>query len=164
MSQNMSYEPRLSRAGGKRPVTEADLLDQTLVAGNERTIYAKQVPQDKVYAAGNGGMDRLQGNGAHIFASIVDDVGNPVKGDLIVAITDSEQRRVLASTTVDTLGELADATTQERTERPLFPVLGPYAKPGRHIEFRIRAEPGSDGVSIDPAASDVRLYYTEIEA
>ncbi|MWG34159.1 hypothetical protein [Halomarina oriensis] len=163
----MRFDPQLAQAGTKRVIKAGDFEQTTLKSGNEVTVYAEQVKQDKVLWHGHGNMNRTTGNVAHIYAALVASgngsgtAGDAIEGELVAAITDSDQRRVLASTTIDDLGELADAEASERTERPMHPALEPFAKPGRHLELRILAAPESDGVEVDPANSNARLYYSE---
>ncbi|RYJ12750.1 hypothetical protein ELS19_01370 [Halogeometricum borinquense] len=163
----MKEYPPLYGEGQKRSVVASELDQVTLTAGQENTIWAKKVAQDKALFAGHGPEVRdyakafihsklvASGNGAGTAGDVID-------GDLIVAITDSEQRRVIASYVIGNLGDLADALTSDRTDRPVMAAIAPYAKPGRHLEFRVFPSPGSDGLELDPAESDARLYYSEV--
>jgi hypothetical protein len=151
--------------GSKFTVRAGD-LEQATLGQNETTIWAEQVPQDKHAWFGHGPEVRDYAK-AFIYATLVAsgngslNAGDPIEGELVAAITDSEQRRVLASVTIDDLGELADAETSDRTQRPVMNALGPYAKPGRHLEFRILPASGSVGAEVDPSASSARLYYSK---
>ena len=147
----MSLEYSEDLAGqrdNKIPVRAEDLQKETLKAGTEVTVYAEQVAQDETLWFG-AGSDTRRFAEAFIFA------------DLVAAITDSRQKRVLASTTIDSIGELRDAVDDPRTERPTLGALAPFANPGRHIEWRIDAADASDGYEIDPAESSARLYYSQ---
>ncbi|WP_338905236.1 hypothetical protein [Salinibaculum marinum] len=152
--------------GDKRNIVAADLDQDTLKAGTEVTVWSQKVPDDKVLFWGHGRAQREYAD-AFVFAELLASgngtgtAGDELSGELVLAITDSQQRRVLASTVFDTLGELADAKADDRTNRPIMAALAPYAKPGRHIEIRIRAASGSDGKELDPSASSARLYYSE---
>ncbi|WP_363467831.1 hypothetical protein [Halogeometricum borinquense] len=163
----MEEYPPLFGEGQKRSVTASALSKETLKAGTENTVWAKQVAQDKKLFAGHGPEVRDYAK-AFIHAKLVasgagsGDAGDIINGDLIVAITDSDQRRVFASHVVGNLGDLADALEDDRTSRPIMAALAPYAMPGRYLEFRILPSPGSGGVELDPAESDARLYYSEV--
>jgi hypothetical protein len=78
---------------------------------------------------------------------------------VIVAITDSDER-ILAEREIGDVDTLADAAADARTERPMMAALAPYARSDRYVEVRINADSGSDGKSLDPAASSMRLWYT----
>lgn len=163
MSRQLSHNARYAEVGVKRTIKADQLNDgATMNAGNEVTVWSKQVPADKYYAWGAGTNNRVQGREAHIHADFVDDADNDIEGDLVAVITDSEQRRVVAEYELGDLGTLADAADDDRTERPLMPVLAPLAREDRHLELRINADSDSDGVDLDRDASDVRLYYTDI--
>lgn len=163
----MQVYPPLFDHGQKRSVTAAALEKRTLTAGQENTVWAKQVQQDKKLFGGHGRSVRDYAE-AFIHAKLVASgngdgtAGDIIDGDLVIAITDSDQRRVLESHTVGNLGDLADAVDDSRTDRPVMAALAPFAKPGRHLEFRILPDAGSDGVELDPDASDARLYYSEV--
>lgn len=155
--------------GDKEPINAGDLDTVTLKADTEVTVWSKQVAQDKRLFHGHGshvrdiaeafiGMDLLaSGNGAGAD-------GDEINGKMVLAITDSDQRRVLASTTIDSLSQLRDALAETRTDRIVEEAMGPYAKPGRHLELRIEATSGSDGVELDPVDSTGVMYYTEVGA
>ena len=163
----MQVYPPLFEEGQKRSVVASQLDQVTLKAGQENTIWAKQVAQDKKLFPGHGPQVRDYAK-AFIHAKLVASgsgtgtAGDIIDGDLIVAITDSDQRRVLASFVVGNLGDLADALNSDRTDRPIMAAIAPFAKPGRHLEFRVFPDAGSDGVEVDPANSDARLYYSEV--
>lgn len=165
---DLQKNPGLYDVGEKFTVTAEDLTGATLNADTEVTVWSKQIPQDKVGFFGHGPEDRRMAE-AYIYAKLVASGngtgtgGDAINGELVAAITDSEQRRVLASMTVDALGELADAESSERTDRPVFAALAPFARAGRHLEFRIVANSSSDGVELDnaPANSSARLYYSQ---
>lgn len=165
MAMDLQREPDLYNRGDKRPVFAGDLESATVKAGTEVTVFQKQVPDDKIAWFGHGSHQRSVAE-AFIFADLdasgngTGTAGDPIEGELVAAVLDSEQRRVLASTTIDSLGELADAKADERTERPVMEALAPYAKPGRYLEFRVRSASSSDGYEIDTSGSSARLYYT----
>ncbi|WP_380681091.1 hypothetical protein [Salinigranum sp. GCM10025319] len=171
--ENMAYAPSMVGWGQAKPLDASDLEQKTVVAGTEVTVYSKQVPNDKLFYWGYGGKNRQAADTKFMFADLVatgngdGTAGDPITGDLIVAITDSDQNRVLASWTLGALGELADARGDDRTERPVQFALDPYAKPGRHIELRVKAKASSDGYEIDNTedpgtASSARLWRSEV--
>ncbi len=167
MPEQLRKWPGLYNAGSKEPIP-AGVMDQVELKQNtEVTVWSKQVGNDQIlfhghgrsqreYAEGFVGLDLVaSGNGSGT-------AGEAIYGEVILAITDSDQKRVLASTTLDTLSQLADALDQERTARIVEMAMAPYANPGRHLEVRVNADPSSDGVEIDPADSSGNLYYTRV--
>lgn len=152
-------------AGNKRSITASALNNVAVKAGTEVTIWSKQMPNDKVAWFGHGSHVREVAE-AFVYAELLANGngagtdGDAIEGELVLAITDSDQRRVLASTVFDSLGELADAFADDRTNRPVMEAMSPYAKPGRHIELRVRADQNCDGYEV-ASDSNVRLYYSE---
>lgn len=155
--------------GNKKSIPASAMDQKAVVAGTEITAWSKQVAQDEILLHGHGshlreiaeafiGLDLVaSGNGSGT-------AGDPVQGDVVLAITNSDQTRVLADVELDSLSQLRDSLTESRTDRIVEELLTPYAKPGRHLEVRIRADSGSDGYEIDPSASSGQLYYTQIDA
>lgn len=160
----MDHSQALAEIGQKRSLTASAFEQDTLKEGTEVTVWSKQVAQDEALWFGYGFEAREYAE-AFIFLELLASgggsgtEGDALTGELVAAITNSRQDRVIDSVTIDNLGELADAKASERTKRPIMAALAPYAKPGRHLEFRIVADPESDGKEIDPANSAGRLYY-----
>lgn len=165
MPATLERNQALYDQGDKHPVGAGDLDQDTVKVDTEVTVFQEEILEGEVAWFGAGSHEREVAE-AFIFASLVASgagagtAGDPITGDLMAVITDSRGKRVLAETTVDSLGELADAEADSRTDRPIQEALGPYAKPGRHLEFRVVADAASDGMEIDPAASSARLYYS----
>jgi len=165
----LSRSPSLAAAGGDRRVVNAvDLDDDTLRDGEEVTVWSKQVPEDKIYWWGHGhrGRDLAEAFiGLHVEAS---GAGTNRDGtaihnaEVIVAVTDADQRRVHASQTIGDLQDLDDSDSENRADKMILDALAPFAKPGRYIEIRIRALDSTAGGSvIDSADSTGQLYYSE---
>jgi hypothetical protein len=167
MPEQLYREPDLYDTGSKEPIPASAFDQDTVKAGTEVPVWSKQVGNDQILFHGHGPADRefaeafvgldivASGNGSG-------GAGDNIQGELVLAITDSDQRRVLASTTFDTLQQLRDALSESRSDRPVENALGPYAKPGRHLEVRINSDPATDGYEIDPSASSGNLYYTRV--
>jgi len=155
--------------GNKKSIPASAMDQKAVVAGTEITVFAKQVAQDEILMHGHGshlrdiagafiGLDLVaSGNGAG-------NANDPIQGDVVLAITNSDQTRVLADVELDSLSQLRDSLSESRTDRIVEELLTPYAKPGRHIEVRIRADSGSDGYEVDPSASSGQLYFTQVDA
>jgi len=162
---DLTKDPRLYSLGDKRPVRASDLNQDSVKAGTEVTLFSKQVPDDKIGWFGHGPYERSVAEAFIALDLVASGNGSGTAGDSIVGtlearIMDSEQRRELASITIDELSQLADATNDERTERPVMAALAPFAKPGRYLEFTVRADSSVDGYEVDPSASSGTLYYS----
>jgi hypothetical protein len=143
----------------------------TLRAGDDVTVHREQVPDDKVTFLGYGGMERLSGKVAYIYADLVASgngagtAGDPIKGDLIEVITDSDGRIVNGNERkLGALEDLSAAKADARTERPTHPIGDPGAKPGRFVEYRIVPHDSVDGYELDPAASSGKLFQTRMDS
>lgn len=167
MPKALYPESDLSGRGGKEAVRASQFDAETVSADNEVTVFSEEVKQDQLLYHGYGVRQRdfaeafvgadlvASGNGAGT-------AGDPIEGELVLAITDSEQKRVLAATTFDGLDELRDSLQEVRSDRIVEPAMAPVAKPGRHLELRIDADPASDGYELDPSGSTGKLYYGQI--
>jgi len=163
---------RITESGTSRTIREGDLTDAAALAeGEERTVWSKQVPANKVFAHGAGSNSRNHGRTAFIHADIkaggggTGTAGDAVTGDLVAVVTDSEQRDVHARYEIGDLATLAAAASENRSDRPMQPVTVPIAREDQHLELRIIADSNSDGVQIDDGSTestDVRLNYTDI--
>lgn len=167
MPRELVRAPDWTSAGDKEPIPAGELSAESVKADTEVTVWEKQVGQDQRLLHGHGPREKSYAE-AFVALDLVASgngtgtAGDDIDGKLVLAITDSDQRRVLASTTFESLGQLRAAANQDRTDQIVEDILGPYAKPGRHLEIRVEATPGSDGVEIDPAASTGNLYYTRL--
>lgn len=158
--------PDLYEKGQKRPVPASALQQTTVHAGKETTIWARKCQQDEALWWGHGPHERDRATafvGLDLVASGngTGAAGDAVNGEVVLAITDSRQNRVKASVTFESVAQLRDALQEDRTNRLIMEAMAPYAKPGRHLEIRLNADAGSDGVEIDPAASSGTLYHTQ---
>lgn len=167
MPSELWKAPSLYGVGDKEPITPGEFQQETVKANTEVTVWSKQVGQDQRLFHGHGREDREYAEafvGLDLVASgnSAGTADENISGKVVLAITDSDQRRVLASATYDSLGQLRDALAENRTNRLVENAMQPFAKPGRHLEIRIEADAGADGYEIDPAASSGVLYYTRV--
>jgi len=158
----LGHSRRLAMVGDQRPIGASALDDDTVKQETEVTVWSKQVGQDELLFWGHGSQSRRDARAKFAYADLdasgngAGAAGDPITGELVLAITDSDQRRVLVDYTLGDLEELADAAS----ERPVMYALAPFAKPGRHIEIRVRADADSDDYEIDSANSSARLWYS----
>lgn len=175
MAQDLEHSPQarqIASAGTSRTIREGDLDNATtLQEDQEITIWSKQVPADKVYAHGAGSDNRQQGRDAFMYAKLhatgsgTGSADDAITGDLVAVITDSEQRDVHARYELGDLTSLADAQSENLTERPMQPVVVPIAREDQHLELRVIADANSDGVELDDGSAQstvARIHYTDI--
>lgn len=162
---NYQFGDRVSR----NSITGSDLENVTLVNGEEITVWDIQVPADKAYVWGAGRNNRNAGNATFVYGDFLasgngtNSDGTTIENaDLVLAISDSTQEDTLAKTTFASLGDLADAATESRSDRPILPEMSPAAGEDRHLELRIRAKDSTSGGSEIASDSDIRLYYGEV--
>ncbi|AUV82070.1 hypothetical protein C2R22_10760 [Salinigranum rubrum] len=166
MSRDLMPNYQFGRAVSPKRVDEADINDRALQAGEEITIWSTPVPADKAYVWGYGQDHREAGDANYIYAEFLEDGsgsgtdGNTIRdAEVVVAVTDSTQEDTLAKTTLGPdAGDLADAKADNRTERPLFPEHSPGATEDKHLQLRLRARSGADGVVVGND-SDVHIGY-----
>jgi hypothetical protein len=162
---NYQFRERVS----PKRIDESDINDKTLQAGEEITVWSIDVPADKAYVWGYGPNNRDAGNANYVFAEFLADGagtgndGNVIRdAEVVVALTDSTQEDTIAKTTLGPdAGDLADAKADNRTERPIFPEHGPGATEDKHLELRLRARSGADGVVVGND-SDVHIGYGSV--
>lgn len=160
---------QFGRSVSPKRIDEADFNGRALQAGEEITIWSVQVPADKAFVWGFGRDSRDAGDANYIYAELLaDGSGTGTDGDVIrdaevvVAVTDSTQEDTLAKTTLGPdAGDLADAKADPRTERPIFPEHSPGATEDKHLQLRVRARSGADGVVVG-TDSDVSIGYGSV--
>ena len=163
MPNQLSKYPDLAERGDSRVIRSDDLNDGvTMNAGNEITIYSRQVPSDKVYYHGAGRESRTSGRRAFVYADLRNEANEPIEGDLLGVVTDSEQRHAHGEYEIADLETLREAVDDDRTERPMQPIVAPGARDSQHIELQVRAASGSDGETFDRSNSTVELYFTDV--
>jgi PHD/YefM family antitoxin component YafN of YafNO toxin-antitoxin module len=168
VQDNMGKYPPLYDKGDPETVDASDLEQTEVRAGTEVTVWSRQINNDERGFHGYGPYERSE---AESFAGLdVVASGNgagtadeDINGTVILAITNSNQNRVLASTSFKSLNQLRDALQERRTDRIRQPSMAPYAKPGRHLEVRIDADAASDGYEIDPSGSSGQLHYAIVD-
>jgi len=155
MSRDLLPNYQYANRASSRSVSPGDLQNKTLVQGEELTVWSDKVPADKLYTWGLGPNDRQAGSANFTFAEfLASGVGSGADGDVIrdadvvLAITDSTQENTLAKTTLGRAGDLADAKAENPSDRPILPEHGPASSEDRHLEIRLRAGSGADGVEV----------------
>lgn len=159
MVKSLTPDSELYGAGDAKTIRAADLDGEDLRAENEITIYKHQVASDKVEWWGHSGPNQLVHNTKHLKGDLINAAGTQIDGDLIVAITDSDGNK-LADTTIDDVEGLREADAESRSDRPTMEAMAPFANSDRFMEVRLEADAGSDGDTLDPAASSLKLHYT----
>lgn len=160
MTPGLSPEPDLFRAGDRKTVRSSDLLEADLRESNRITIFEKQLPDDKVGWWGHGGYEGDNARTSFVSGDIVNKAaGDSIDGELYVVITDSDGDP-LARRSFSDLESLREAAAEARTDRPAMPAMSPVAQPARYLTLELEAAAGDDGSTIDPSASDFKMFYT----
>jgi hypothetical protein len=161
----LEVDGRAAGVGSKETIRATEFDGATLAAGEEITVYRQSVAQDQLLYHGYGVRERDFAE-AFVGLDIVDSAGNPVQGDVVLAVENSEGDRTLASTTFESLEELRDSLNETRSDRVVEAAMtadGNLAGPGRQLVIYIDADADSDGVTIDPSASSGKLYYGKVQ-
>lgn len=141
----------------------------TLRQGEFVPCLSKRVPKDTVLAVGFGTDERNSGRSAFGYVNVVaSGDGTGAAGDLCTGILwyrirDTRNRRTKEDTPTGDVADLADAEEDSRTERPMQPVMEPAGRPDQFVQMGIVADANSDGYVVDPSASSVRQYLTDIQ-
>lgn len=172
MPRQLVEDPRAAGLGNKKTIRAGDLDQDTVKAGTEVTVWSRSVNDDQLLYHGFGPSRRSAASG-FVYLDLVAtgneaaaSAGDPIRGDVVLAVTDSEGDRVLAAVTFESLEELRDSANDERTERVIEAAMsaeGDLAGSGRNLEVRIEADDTSDGYEIDPDASTGKLYYGKVQ-
>lgn len=170
MSGEITHTEDLAQMGSPTIRRVRDWQQATLRAGDDVTVYREKMPDDKIAFPGHGGTNKMVGKVAYLYAELLASgngagtAGDPIEGELIECITDSDGRIVDNNErTVGDLENLAEAANDPRTERPNHPIAEPGAKPGRYIEYRVVPDESVDGYELDPDASSGKLYQTRFD-
>jgi hypothetical protein len=158
---NLVPLPQLGDRGNKIGVKAGDIDGtETLRQGQEIVVYEHQIGADKIGYWGHGAEQAPTGVG-RIYADLVNQASQAnISGDLVLRVTDSTGKTVLRTYELGDIGSLRDAASEDRTDRPALPNLGPPAGPHRKLQLAVRADSGSDGEQIDTGNSSMVLYRT----
>lgn len=126
-------------------------------------VTSERVDVGAVLAFGYGSDNRNEGRNSFIHCELLDDEGNPITGELWARVRDTRNRRTKEDAVIGELDDLAEAASDSRTEKPMFPVLEPAAAEQQYVQFGVVADSSGDGATLDPSASDVKLYMTDID-
>ena len=165
MSKDLEPQIELAQLGGnKKPIKSGD-LDGTvaLVEDQAVVIHEESVPADKLRWWGYGHKDLPLGQ-EYVYGDLVNAAtGADIAGDIELRITDSRGRNEKANYELGDAQTLRDVASEDRSQRPGLPALGPYANPHRMMQVVVYADAASDGDKIDTAASTFRAWFTEYE-
>jgi len=168
MPEQLYYDERLVGEGSKESIRANEFDQDTVKENTEVTVFSERVNDDQVLYHGYGEDERNRAEGFVALDLVASGngsatAGDKITGDLVLAITDSEGRRVLAARTFEDLNELRDSLAETRSDRVIEAAQAPVATSGRQLEIRIEADADSDGAEIDPDASSGKLYFGEIQ-
>jgi hypothetical protein len=158
MARDLVPAPQFGASSSKKRVQSGDLINATLRAGNEITIYADKVPADKAYHWGYGFTDRQASQTSFVYLDLrasgngSGTADEEINGQLVLAVTDSTQEDVLAKRYFESLEDLRASQDDPRSERIMMPEHQPGAQEDRHLELRVVADASSDGYEVDSDA------------
>jgi len=160
MSRSLTDAPRLYPRGDRQIIRASALMAATLRAGNRITVWRKQIEDDKVAWWGHGGYTDQNVPSVYKQGDLVEDsVQNAISGTLYAVITDSDGDPI-AREPINDLDALREMVSQARTEREEQPAKQPGASSARYLELQIEADQSSDGVTVDPVNSSLKLHYS----
>lgn len=171
MAKDMAAVPneavQIATAGKKNPVKVADLDDtSSLREGHPIQIFSDKAARETALAWGHGIEDRRHGSTTYVYADLQQDDGSgaaePMEGELVLEVRDTENREVIADEVLGDLEDLRDAANDTRTERPVLALRDEWAGPDKYLSLSVDAAPASDGKTIMASASNVRLVYSKI--
>lgn len=165
MSRDLLPNYQFGANASPSSVSPGEFLNKTLTKDEEMTIWHEKVPADKLYVWGVGPNNRQAGQANFTFAELLatgtgaGNDGDVIRdADIVLAVTDSTRENTLAKTTLGNAGDLADAKAENPSDRPILPEHGPAASEDRHLEIRVRAGAGADGIEVADD-SNVSLKY-----
>lgn len=165
MPDQLSYDERAAGVGSKETIRASEFDGKILSDGEEITVWTEPVNQDQLLYHGYGVRARGFAE-AFTGMDLVNAAGNPIDGDVVIAVENSEGDRTLASTTFESLEELRDSLEETRSDRIVeaaHTAEGDLAGPGRQLAVYIVADSSSDGDEIDPDASSGKMYYGKVQ-
>ncbi len=165
MARNLRPMPYYGSTASKKPITIGSFQSATLVAGNEITVYADEVPADKLYTWGYGSTSRDAAETSFIYADFRAGGGgsgsadDELTGEVVLAVTDSTQDDVLARRSIGSIEDLRESQGESLSEKLMLPEHRPPAGQDRHLEIRIKADGNSDGKEFDPTAASAECQF-----
>jgi hypothetical protein len=164
MPEELNPDERAAGVGSKETIRPGEFEAKTLSAGEEITVWTKEVNQDQLLYHGYGVLAREYAR-AFVGLDVQSAAGSDITGDLHIAVEDSEGT-TLAVTTFDDLDELRDSLNESRSDRivePAHTAEGDLAGAGRQLAIYLEADDSSDGDEVDPAESSGKMYYGKVQ-
>lgn len=170
MARNLKEvkEPEKAKRGTEQRFLEDDLQGVTVFEDTYRDILKRTSTESAKFYLGHGQRTTDDPNAGYMYADVrsteTDADGNAIEIDgrfRFVVYADSEDEVPIVGGTVPSR-EMRQAANEARRERPVLPLQLPGAGKDKAIAVQFKATPGSDGDTIDPAASEVSIPYTQI--
>lgn len=160
---------RAKNFGVRQTWTEGDLETTTVRSDAYVDILSATSTESAKYFMGHGANSRDDANAGYFYVEVhATGAGDGTAGDDIegvyrfVVYEDSEDEVPVVGPTYDS-GDLRDAVSASRTDRPVLPLLVPGAGKDKNIAVQFKAASGSDANVIDGAQTndDVSVPYTQ---
>lgn len=171
MARNLKEvkNPEKAKRGTEQRVIGEDLDNVAVYADTYRDIFQQRSTESAKYYLGHGARSRDDPNAGFFYADLLaDGTGTLTDGDAIggklrfVVYADSEDEVPIVGSTYP-IGELRDAATDNRTERPVLPLNLPGAGKDKAIAIQVKTDSASDGAVV-ANDSDVSIPYTQLLA
>lgn len=160
---------RAKNFGVRQTFVEGDVDTTTLSSDMYMDIISKTSTESAKYFLGHGANSRDDANAGYFFAELhATGNGGGTAGDDIdgtyrfVVYEDSEDEVPVVGPTYPS-GDLRDAVSANRTERPVLPLLVPGAGKDKSIAVQLEADSDADGKEVDGTQSndDVGIPFTQ---
>lgn len=152
--------------GSPQRIKSGDLNGKTVDSDRWVNLFEAQSSKTVKYYAGYG-VDNRQGNAGFEDLDLQNATPNPIDGEFRWAVyRDANMDDLVATAAIGKSENLRSAVADARTEKPMDGVKNPGAGEEGYIVLEFKADAGSDGMTIDPAASGdgIGVPYTVIRS
>lgn len=161
---------RAKSFGVQQVWTEDDLSTTTVREDAYIDLLTATSTESAKYFMGHGANSRDDANAGYFYAALnatgggTGTAGDNLTGTFRFIVYDDSEDEVPVVGPTYTATDLFDAESDNRTERPVLPLLVPGAGKDKSIAVQFKADSNSDGVVIDGAQSndDVLIPHTQV--
>jgi hypothetical protein len=157
--------PKGVSMGAEERIRNGDLNGATVDQDNWVPIFETQSTRTLKYAPGHGVSDR-RGNAGFADLDLQTSTPSDIDGQLRWEVYNDANKDDLVGVSATFRSEnLRAAVNDNRTEKPMMPLLAPGAPDEGFVVLAFKADSGSDGDTISPSDSnvDVGLPYTRFQ-
>jgi len=164
MPRNLQQVKNQDKAerGTENRFLAGDLEEVTVFEDTYRDVLRRRSTESAKFYLGHGRRSTDDPNAGYMYADFQDGTPSAIDGRVrFVVYADSEREVPIVGPTVPT-GELREAASEARRERPALPLQLPGAGKDKEIAVQLQANAASDGQQVSAANSDVSIPYTQI--